>query len=418
MQYVSELIGSPVRDPDGRVVAKVTDLLVPADADYPTVEALALQPPKGERRTIPWSAVRVLDDGALGLLTGLAEAPTFDPPPHELSLARQVLDHQIIDVNGVRVVRVNDLQLTPSDGSYRLVGVDISTAGLLRRLGAGRVLGALGVHLTPKAIAWEAIEPVEAGNAGAGVKLKVSHEDLAKLHPSDIAQIISQLDQHHVREVLETLDDEAAADAIGEVSPDLQLQLIRNMEPERAADILEEMEPDDAADILGDMEPERAQDLLSRMEAEEADEVRELLTYDDETAGGLMTNEMVTVPPSVTAEEAIRLVRQQAAEMDNVYYVYVVDEAERLLGELSLRELIVAHPNTPIGRVMHRELIRGRLDDSQDEVARLIAKYNLLALPIVDDEGVLRGMVTVDDAMDVILPDDWKARLPRVYARP
>src|SRR5204863_4965831 len=157
MQYVSELIGSPVRDPDGRVVAKIADLLVAADADYPAVDALALKPPKGQARTVPWSSVRVLDDGALALLTGLSDAPRFIPPPNELSLARQVLDHQIIDVNGVRVVRVNDLQIasTPSDGSYHLVGVDISTAGLLRRLGAGRVLGALGVRLTPKAIAWE-----------------------------------------------------------------------------------------------------------------------------------------------------------------------------------------------------------------------------------------------------------------------
>jgi Mg/Co/Ni transporter MgtE len=325
------------------------------------------------------------------------------------------MDHQIIDVNGVRVVRVNDLQLAPSDGTYRLVGVDISTAGLLRRLGAGRMLNALGVHLTPKAIAWQAIEPVESGTAG--VKLKVSHEDLAKLHPSDIAQIISQLDQHHVHEVLETLDDEAAADTIQEVSPDLQVALIRGMEPERAADILEEMEPDDAADILGDLEPDKAQDLLNRMDTEEADDVRELLTYEDDTAGGLMTNDVVTVPPYVTAEQAIGLVRRQAAEMDNVYYVYVVDEDEHLLGELSLRELIVAPPTTSIGRVMHRELIRGRLDDSQEEIARMIAKYNLLSLPIVDDQGRLKGMVTVDDAMDVILPDDWKARLPRIYSR-
>jgi Mg/Co/Ni transporter MgtE len=269
--------------------------------------------------------------------------------------------------------------------------------------------------LTPKAIAWEAIEPVESGEAG--VKLRVSHEDLARLHPSDIAQIISQLDQHHVQEVLETLDDEAAADTIQEVSPDLQLALIRGMEPERAADILEEMEPDDAADILGDLEPEHAQDLLNRMDVDEAEDVLELLVYPDETAGGLMTNDLVSVPPTVTAEEAIGLVRSQAAAMDNVYYVYVVDEGERLLGVLSLRELIVAEPRTPIGRVMHRELIRGRVDDSHDEVARLIAKYNLLSLPIVDDLGRLKGIVTVDDAMDVILPDDWKQRVPKVYAR-
>jgi len=414
MAYVSELIGAPVRDPDGRVVAKITDLLVPADADYPAVDAVSLKPAKGEPRTVPWSALRVLDGRTLTLSTELDDVPAFEAPAHELSLKSQVLDHQIIDVNGVRVVRVNDLQLAQTDGSYVLVGVDISTAGLLRRLGAGGVLKALGLHLQPKAIAWEDIEPVESGSSG--VKLKVSHEDLAKLHPSDIAQIISQLDQRHQHEVLEALDDEDAADALQEVTPELQVQIIRGMEPERAADILEEMEPDDAADILGDLEPEHAQDLLSRMEAEEAEDVRELLTYPEDSAGGLMTTDVVTVPPTVTAEQAIGLVRQQAAAMDNVYYVFVVDEGERLLGVLSLRELIVADPPTPIGRVMHRELIRGRLDDTQEEVARIIAKYNLLALPIVDDLGRLRGVVTVDDAMDVILPDDWKARLPRVYA--
>jgi Mg/Co/Ni transporter MgtE len=292
--------------------------------------------------------------------------------------------------------------------------VDVSTAGLLRRMGAGGLLKAFGVQLTPRSIAWEAVAPVDSGTSG--VKLKVPQEDLAKLHPSDIAQIISQLDQPNQHHVLDSLDDEDAADALQEVDPELQVQLIRGMEPERAADILEEMEPDDAADILGDLEPERARDLLDRMDSEEADDVRELLTYADDTAGGLMTNDVVTVPPAVTAEQAIGLVRAQAAEMDNVYYVFVVDEGERLLGALSLRELIVADPSTPIGRVMHRELIRGRLDDTKEEVARLIAKYNLLALPIVDDLGRLKGIVTVDDAMDVVLPEDWKNRLPRVYA--
>jgi CBS domain-containing protein/sporulation protein YlmC with PRC-barrel domain len=415
MQYVSELLGAPVRDPSGHVVAKIADLLVPANADYPPVEAVALKSAHGEQRTVPWATLRVLDDGAISLPAPLSEIPSFEPQANELSLAHQVLDHQIIDVNGVRVVRVNDLQLAPTDGTYRLVGVDVSTAGLLRRMGASRFLAALGLRFTPKAIAWEAIEPVESG--ASGVKLKISHADLARLHPSDIAQIICQLDQHHVHEVLEGLDDEAAADTLQEVSPDLQVAVIRGMEPERAADILEEMEPDDAADILGDLEPDKAEDLLSRMETDEAEDVRELLAYEDDTAGGLMTTDVVTVPPHVTAEQAIGLVRQQAAAMDNVYFVYVVDEAERLLGVLSLRELIVADPSTPIGRVMHRELIRGRLDDSKEEIARLIAKYNLLALPIVDDQGRLKGIVTVDDAMDVVLPDDWKARLPRVFAR-
>jgi sporulation protein YlmC with PRC-barrel domain len=147
MQYVSELLGAAVRDPAGQVVGKVADLLVPADADYPAIEAVALKPARGgQPRTVPWSAVRILDDGRLGLGSPIDEVPAFESPSHELSLARQVLDHQIIDINGVRVVRVNDLQLARSDGSYRLVGVDVSTAGLLRRLGAARVLDLLGVE--------------------------------------------------------------------------------------------------------------------------------------------------------------------------------------------------------------------------------------------------------------------------------
>ncbi len=415
MQYVSELIGSPVRDPGGKIAGKVSALLVAVGSDYPPIDAVCLKPAEGGSRTVDWSVVRILDDGALALTSSLEDLPDHAGTDHDLSLAHQVLDRQIIDVNGVRVVRVNDVQLARTDGQYRLVGVDVSTAGLVRRLGAGKVLSAIGVNLTPKAIAWEDIEPVESG--AAGVKLRVPHEDLAKLHPSDIAQIISQLDQVHGQEVLEQLDDEAAADAIQEVSPELQLALIRGLEPERAADILEEMEPDDAADILGDLAPEHRHDLLSRMEQEEAEDVRELLEYPDETAGGLMTNELVTVPPDITAGHAIALVRREAAAMDNVYYVYVVDQEERLLGVLSLRELIVAEPSTPIGRVMHRELVRGRLDDSHEDVARLIAKYNVLALPIVDDTGRLKGIVTVDDAMDVILPDDWKTRVPRVFQR-
>jgi magnesium transporter len=415
MPYVSELLGAPVRGPSGEAVGKVVDLLVAPDADYPPIDALALKSPHGQTRVVPWSVVRIEDGDALRLTVGLDQAPEFQPAAHELSLANQVLDRQIIDINGVRVVRVNDLQLARANGAYRLVGVDVSSAALLRRLGAGRVLGALGVKLQSRAIAWEDIEPVEGGEAG--VKLRVPREDLARLHPSDVAQIISQLDQRHGKEVLEQLDDEAAADALQEVSPDLQVALIKGLDAERAADILDDMEPDDAADLLGDLEPEHAADLLRRMEADEAEDVRELLAYPDDRAGGLMTTDVVTVPAWADAAEAIALVRAKAADLDNVYYVYVVDEAGRLLGVLSLRELIVADPSTPIGRVMHRELIRGRLDDSAEEVARLIAKYNLLALPIVDDVGVLKGIVTVDDAMDVILPDDWKARVPRVFQR-
>ncbi len=413
--YVSQLLGSDVLDPDGRAVAKVTDLIVAAETDFPPVDAVVVKPANGALRSVSWASVRVLGPSSLGLAAPLERVAPHEMSERDLSLARQVLDRQIIDTNGVRVVRVNDLELARTDGQLRLVGIDVSTAGLLRRLWMGRLLSALGVRPSAPSIAWQDVEPVESGEAG--VKLRVPREDLARLHPADLAQILAQLDQVHGQEVLAELDDEAAADALGEVDEALQVALIKGLDAERAADILEEMDPDEAADLLGDLEPERAQDLLSRMEADEAADVRALLAYGDEVAGGLMTPDYVAVPPEVSAEAAIGLVRQAAAELESIYEVYVTDAAGKLLGVLSLKELIGAEPGAPIGQVMQTEVVQAQVDDPQEEVARLIARYNLLALPIVDASGVLQGIVTVDDAMDVILPEQWKARVPRVYQR-
>lgn len=415
--YLSELLGAPVRDVSGRAVGRVADLIAPADTDYPAIAGLAVKTGGGVR-TVPWSAVRAIEARTVvlaGTVEDVAQAPGGTPT---LSLARQVLDRQLIDINGVRVVRANDVQLAWFDGHLHVVGIDVSNAGLLRRLGVASVLATLGMRAAPSAIPWGHVEPVESG--AAGVKLRVSRDDLARLRPADLAQILSQLDQAHASEVLVQLDDETAADALGELHEDLQVSLIRGMEPERAADILEEMDPDEAADLLGDLaedEPERAEDLLGRMEPDEAADVRELLAYGDDCAGGLMTTDVVTIPADVSAARAIELVRDQARELGSVYYVYAVDSAERVVGVLSLRELIVAEPEVPIREAMHTDLVVAHAEDAAEDVARRIAKYDLLALPVVDAEGRLEGIVTVDDAIDVILPESWTARLPRVFRR-
>lgn len=415
--FMSGLLGSRVRDPDNRTVGKLADLLVSADTDFPAVDAICIK--TGEQlRTVAWNAVRALDRSGVVLMTPLADAPDYRAPDPSLSLARQVLDRQIIDTHGVRVVRANDLQLVRIDGGYRVVGIDVSTAGLLRRLGIEAALVHVGIRPTPKTIAWANIEPVESG--AAGVKVRVPRQDLGRLRPADIAEILSYLDHAHSAEVLAQLDDEAAAHALGEMHDELQVQLIRSLEPERAADILEDMDPDEAADLLGELaedEPERAEDLLGRMEPDEAADVRELLRYRDECAGGLMTTDFVSVPADVSAGRAIELVRAQAAGMGSVYYAYVVTADEHLVGVLSLRELIVALPDTPIREAMRADLVVAHPEDPAEEAARLIARYNLLALPVVDAAGRIEGIVTVDDAMDVIVPDAWKARIPRVYRR-
>lgn len=417
MPYLSEVIGRPVRDAAGQVVGRLADLIVPAEVDFPPVTALAIKRPEGGAVAVPWEAAELEPAGDVRLRVPATELPAYQPTERDLSLARQVLDRQIIDLHGTRVVRVNDLQLTRTNGQFRLVSVDVGAPGVLRRLGLERPVRALanllGLHLRDQVIAWHDVNPVESGPSG--LKLRVTAEDLARLHPADIAEIVSQLDQQRGEEMIQALDAETAAETLQQFEPDVQTAVIEGLDDERAADILEEMGPDDAADVLGDLSHDRAAAILRRMDPEDARDVRELLGYPEESAGGIMTTEYVTVPPNVTAGAAIELVRQQAAELDNVYYIYVVDEDERLLGVLSLKDLIVSPPEARIADRMHRDLISVDVATPQEEVARKIAKYNLLALPVVDEENRLQGIVTVDDAMDIILPVAWKKRLPRIF---
>jgi CBS domain-containing protein/sporulation protein YlmC with PRC-barrel domain len=417
MAYFSALLGRAVYDAAGSTVGKLVDLVVPADTDYPAIQALVVERRRGERDLVPWSAVAEVGDRTVRLAQPGDRLPPYAPSDQDLFLGRQVLDRQLIDINGRRVVRVNDLQLAPADGHLRLVSVDVGAPGLLRRLGLDgpveRLARVVHLPLHHHAIDWCDVDPVETGPSG--VRLRVPAEDLARLHPGDIAEIISSLDQYHGEAVLANVDPETAADAISEVDPDLQVSLLESMDAERAADILEEMDPDDAADVLGDMSRERADALLAAMEPTEAEEVRELLAYPEDTAGGIMTNECVTVPPDISAQEAIAQLRREAEAIDEVYHVYVVDADEHLLGVFSLRDLIVAPPEAPVARFMRPADVRVGLYDSEESVAKVIAKYNLLAVPVVDAENRLQGIVTVDDAIDIILPVAWKKRLPRIF---
>jgi magnesium transporter len=295
----------------------------------------------------------------------------------------------------------------------------VGGAGLMRRLGVEErsrsFAGRLGRALPERYIDWEDVDPVETSIAS--IKLRVPHQGLAELHPADLATIIDQLAPRDRAGVLASLDDEAAADAIEEMEPETQVEVLEDLEPERAADILEEMSPDDAADLVADLSETARDEILALMERDEAAEVQELLGYPEDTAGGIMTTEFVAIPEHLTAGETIDRLRELEPDAETIYYVYVTDDDGRLVGVLSLRDLIVAPPSTQISEVMIREPVAvGALAD-QDEVAEVVAHYNLLAVPVVDDDRRLVGIVTVDDAIDTVLPTAWKRRLPRLFAR-
>ena len=329
------------------------------------------------------------------------------------------MDKQIVDIDGRKVVRVNDLRLDEVDGALHLVAVDVGAAGLFRRLGieGGSRRVARGLHrpIPERYIDWEDVDPVET--SVASIKLRVPHGGLAELHPADLATIIDQLAPRDRAGVLASLDDEAVADAIEEMEPDTQVEVLEDLAPERAADILEEMSPDDAADLVADLSDETRDEILALMESEEKAEVQELLAYPEDTAGGIMTTEFVAVPADLTAAETIDRLRELEPDAETIYYVYVVDDEERLVGVLSLRDLIVAQPDARIADAMIDEPVAVGVLADEDEVAEVVAHYNLLAVPVVDDEGRLVGIVTVDDAIDTVLPNAWKKRLPRLFAR-
>jgi len=418
MLYLSQAIGRPVRDGSSEPLGKVADLIVAVGDRYPPVTGLVVA--TGRRRIfLPWSGVDRLDADGARLRTRTIDIGRFQQRPEEILLRQDLMDKQIVDIDGHKVVRVNDLRFDEVEGRLRLVAVDVGAAGLLRRLGmdgAWRIVARnLNLPLPERYIDWEDVDPVETSIAS--IKLRVPHAGLAELHPADLASIIDQLAPRDRAGVLASLDDEQAADAIEEMEPDTQVEVLEDLEPERAADILEEMSPDDAADLVADLSDEAREEILALMERDEAAEVQELLGYPEDSAGGIMTTEFVAVPASLTAGQTIDRLRELEPNAETIYYVYVVDADDRLVGVLSLRDLIVARPETLIAGVMIPEPVAVGVLADQDEVAQVVARYNLLAVPVVDLDGRLAGIVTVDDAMDAILPTAWKKRLPRLFAR-
>jgi Mg2+ transporter MgtE len=251
----------------------------------------------------------------------------------------------------------------------------------------------------------------------ATVQLKSSKDKLSRLHPVEIAQLAESLSPIHRTEIVESLDDEIAADTLEEMSTENQARILEDMDEERAADILEEMSPDDAVDVLGEMSDEKAQELFDLMEVEERADVAELLPFDKDTAGGLMTTEFVVFPKNLTVGQAIARLREMAETPNMIYYLYIVEEENswKLVGLISLRSLILADPTYSLSDVMREQFQFAHPNDSAEEVAQTIAEYNLLALPVVDDLGEIAGIVTVDDAMEILLPKNLNNRLPRLF---
>jgi CBS domain-containing protein len=417
MVFVSDLIDKPVADLSGEGIGTLIDIIasVSKQVPHPLIMAILVKQKRGEI-FVPITDVVVLIAPAISLSKHIEDIFPYKPKEDDIYLSRDVLDKQIIDTNGVRVVRVNDIELTRVDDSFYVANVDIGGLGLLRRLGLAKrvqkIASTFNKTIPGSVIAWDHVELLHSDQ---DMRLKFPEEKMSELHPADLAEIISDLNRLQGEELMEILDVKTLADTLENVETDFQASLIENIPDERVADVLEEMSPDEAADLLAELPKRRSKDLLEMMEDDDAEDVRKLLAYPEDTAGGIMTTEYVAIPPNVSAEEAISILREESSEAETIFYVYVTDNEDCLLGVFSLSDLVLAQPNTMITNFMHTKVVKVNLIDSQEKVAQLIAKYDLLAIPVVDNDNKLHGIVTSDDALDKIIPTAWKKRLPHFY---
>jgi CBS domain-containing protein len=417
LKYLTDLIGKPVENSEGRRVGRVLDAIATQGGRLPTLSALFIKG-RAEEGWVPISAVELLERCVL-LKESWPECAVYQPSSRDLRLQRDILDKQIVDVHDYRVVRVNDVRLAPCGDGSCVVGVDAGLRAIVRRTGIGGPVEAvakmLGRPLSAKLIAWDDVEALEPGSAGGGrIKLKVSHEKIARLHPADIADIVEQLDPHQRAEVIEALDVETAADTLEEMEEASAASVMEHLEEEVAADILEEMDPDEAADLLADLTEERSEELLEHMQPEEAAEVQELLAYEPESAGGVMTTEFIAIPTRFTARDTIKRLRELKPKAETVYYLYVTDDDERLVGVISLRDLVVSDPKTPVSDFMVTNVRSVGTWEDAEETARQMSKYDLLAMPVVDGDRRLVGIILLSDVVDRYLPPEKRKRLPQL----
>jgi magnesium transporter len=411
MIYLSQVLGRPILDLEGERVATLKDVIVRlGEGDHPPVAGFVA---RYRRRDFFLPRWRISHFGERGvrLNSDILDLRPFMRRAGEVLLARDVLDKQLIDVDGKRVVRVNDVQIIEAANEWRVTGADVSLIGLWRRLAPAFLRSTRAVEV----IDWADVGYLATD--AATVRLKSHRGKLARLHPVEIARLAEAFSYQQGAEIVESLDDETAAETLEEMAAEQQAQILGDMDEERAADILEHMSPDEAADVLGDLPEEKAEDLLNLMEDDEQSEVAELLPYADDTAGGLMTTEFVTLPRDLTVGEALARLREMAQTPNMIYYLYVVtsEDSWNLVGVIALRSLILADPSAPLEHVMRCDLQVAHPDDSAADVAQKIAEYNLLALPVVDEGGDILGIVTFDDAIEILLPKDWRQRLPKLF---
>jgi MgtE intracellular N domain/CBS domain len=406
--HLSAVVGSPLRDSDGERLGKVRDVIVRlGGVGYPTITGFLVTV---AGRTSFLGAERVSEIGSRGVVLRKAKLDLrrFERRPEEVLLKDDVLDHQLINVEGARLVRANEIELALVAGSWRVVGVDTGARGGVRRL----LPKALGARIAPgEFLDWAGVEPF-VGHVPT-VRLRVPHPKLAKLHPAQIADLVEAASRNEGEEILQAVgagDRELQADVFEELDDQHQRELLRDRPNEQIAQILARMAPDDAADALGELDEDRREPVLSLLPVSHRVKVRVLLGYDPAEAGGLMSPEFVLLGGSIAAGEALQTVRRSEIAPEQLTTVFVSAGDGTLQGSVPVAALLRADPEERLARLVKHESPCVRPDAPFEEVARLLADYNLTAIPVVDEHERMLGVVTVDDVLEAMIPRGWRRR--------
>src|ERR1700721_1174365 len=411
---LSELLGATVYDPSGAASGRVREVTLAPQEDRSRIAAFIVKTKSGNR-VLPLAAVSGIN-GGVRRATNSADWAAANGAEGLFLLERDLLDQQVNDINGRKVVRVNDVDLMvdapkaagpnePTRAILRVVSVDVGARGAVRRLLRGvaprAALHALLGRIPPRTIPWNFVDLIETDPARR-VKLKISNEGLAKLHPADIADIVEDLAPDERQAVVQTLDEGVAAEALEGIEPKVQKSIVESLDSGRAADIVEEMRPDLAADLLGDLSEDRTEQILVQMEPEERQDVVELLEHGEETAAGRMTNEFLALPVTATVRNAVDSMRHFEGGVEAVSTIYLVDSHGTLVGAVPLAKIVLADPGTPMLSLTQEPLILSHEGVGENEVAELFDKYNLLMLPVVDEHNKLTGVITSDDVISML----------------
>jgi CBS domain-containing protein len=405
--HLSLILGGALRDADGTKLGRVDDLIVRLGGDgYPPITGF-LVTIAGRRSYVPAERVATIAPGAVTLTKAKLDLRPFARRADEVLLRHDVLDHQLINVEGARLVRANEIELASLDGWWRVVGVDTGARGGFRRLLPKVLAGRIG---TGDFVDWASLEPF-AGEAPA-IGMRVLHPKLAKLHPAQIADLVEAASHDEGEEIMQAVgsDEELEADVFEELDSRHQLEFVEERSDAEVAALIGRMAPDDAADLVAELPEERREAVIDHLPPTPRRKVRALLGFDPAEAGGLMSPDFVSVYRQATVADALERVRRSTLPDEVLGTIWVMDAKHRFIGAVPLAALIRADPEAGVVDLDVQDLPCLRPDADFEEIARLMADYNLTAAAVIDKDERMIGVVTVDDVLEVLLPKGWRRR--------